>query len=947
MTADTASLTTWFGPRQVSLFGVLQFPADRRIRAGVVVVSPLGIEQVTTYRGVRALTGRLARQGVATLRYDHPGTGSSTGMQLSDTAWEDWQAGLASAVDFLRSQGAPRVIVLGVRAGALIASSAIASGAVTGVRLAVWDPPLSGRRYLREQTAKYRIIVGEDPTDPGVSVPGGHFSDATARCIRSARWSPGLPADLLAARPEVMSDPALEPLISPDTRTVELAQSELFTAPLAFIHHVPEPDIGQLVEHLTVLADGEVTDFVPEHRRTAIVDRRPDGSVVEEELTTITPAGLPLVITRVRGEPVRGGVVFQSTANEPAWGPTRAWVESARDNAGNGLACFRFDKIGGGEAGSIEPGEIAVLYSHASREEAVEVLRALGLPARSLLVVGLCSGAWMSAESAIRARAGAVLLFGMIQWSRVREPVTKEFLYRHGYDLENQVPPTTESGGSRIKPLARRLLPYPVWQELGRRGLTQVPGPLLADLHSAGVRTVVALTPEDDDHFTSQRGDAGLRRLRRRGFEGRIERIHAPQGDHNLYRPDTRRAAVRLIRQEADALRGRLGLRVEAQPEQTLRVLFINENIGGHATVHHALQHVLSDRPDIDAEFLDARGPGLLGRLLRAPIPGLARLDLDLQPLRGQLVHSWSVNRRVRTRLRRGDIDAAHVYTQNCMLGGARILGSVPTVITTDSTGLRNAYSIPYRTPTRFTPLTSRAVLPWERPVLHAAHHILANSVPVVDSLTSPDYGVPAESVSLLRMGIWSPYLTNGIPDRSSDRRPTIVFLGTSMDRKGGSLLLDVWRASFRDRADLLLVTLDPVPEEPGLRVVGDLTPGDDRLWELLAGSDIMCFPSTIDQAPNVVLEASAAGLPVIAHPGGAVPEMVQNGVSGLLVDGADRAAVTAALNTLVSDPALRRRMGEAGYEHVREHYNMARSADEIVRALREATATRTKESIR
>lgn len=944
MTTPTTSFATWFGPADASLFGVVDLPVDRRVRAGVVVVSSLGIEQVTTYRGARAISERLARDGVVTLRYDHSGTGTSTGHQLSDTSWDEWEDGVASAVGWMHDEGVEDVTVLGIRAGALIAASAVSSGKVRDAALALWDPPLSGRRFLREQTAKYRLTVGEDPTDGGVSVLGGHFSAATARRLRSAIWPSDLVVDLLAARPEVLADPGVGALVGPRTHTEALTQADLFTAPLAFIHHVPETDIDSIAHSLVALTGDAWLALNPSPRHTAVVARREDGSVVEEKLSTLTPKDLPLVTTRVAGEPVRGGVVFQSTANEPGWGPTRAWVEAARENAGDGLACYRFDKTGGGEAGEVSPGEIAVLYSEESRDDATDVLRSLGLPTRNLLVVGLCSGAWMSAESAIRTNAGAALLFGMIQWSRIREPVTKEFLRARGYDLENQVPPKTESTRSRLKPLARRFLPYRVWEALGRRGITQVPGPLLADLHGAGVRTVVALTPEDDDHFTSQRGDAGLRRLRRRGFSGRIERIHTPQGDHNLYRPDTRRAAARLIRHESDLLRKQLGLTVRESPGRPLRALFVNENIGGHATVHHALRRVLADRPDIEPEFLDARSPGWLGRVLRAPVPGLAGLDLDLQPLRGQLVHSWAVNRRVRTRLRRGDVDALHLYTQNCMLGGARIVDSVPTVITTDSTGLRNAYSIPYRTPTRFTALSSRAVLPWERPVLQSANHVLANSAPVVQSLTSTDYGLTPESVSLLRMGIWSPYMETEQPGRQTDGLPTIVFVGTSMERKGGSLLLDVWRTSFRHRAELLLVTLDPVPEEPGLRVVSDLKPGDDRLWTLLAESDIMCFPSTIDQAPNVVLEGSAAGLPLIAHPGGAVPHMVLDGVTGLLVDGADRAQLSSALERLVSDPDLRRQMGEAAHDHVRRHYNIFCSADEIVRALQDAVDARDEE---
>lgn len=952
MTDSSTSFATWFGPPDASLFGLVDHPVGPHSGTGVVVVPSLGIEQVTTYRGARALAQQLARAGVPTLRYDHPGTGSSTGDQLAETAWEEWESGVVTAVRWMRDRGVGHVVVVGIRAGALIAASALADAAMPEVSLALWDPPKSGRWFLREQTAKHQLTVGQDPADPGVSVLGGHFSSEAAARIRRAKWAPGAPVEILAARPEVIADPLVKAITHDSTRTVELTQGELFTAPLAFIHHVPEPDIEQLVAavlavaHLESVADTTAREavFDPTPRRTAIVARRPDGTVVEEELSTVTARGLPLTTTRVVGDPVRGGIVFQTTANEPAWGPTRAWVEAARENAGNGLACYRFDKTGSGEAGTIEPGEIAVLYSHASRDDAAAVLRALPLPARSLLLVGLCSGAWMSAESAIHTRAGAALLFGMIQWSRVREPVTKEFLLAHGYDLENQVPPTTESGRTRLKPLARSLLPYRAWEQLGRRGVTQVPGPLLSDLDDAGVRTVVALTPEDDEHFTFQRGDDGLKRLRRRGYDGRVERMDIPQGDHNLYRPDSRRWATRLIRQEADVLRSRLGLSVTDAPQRPLRALFVNENIGGHATVHHALRRVLAERPDVEAEFLDATGPGLLGRILRAPIPGLAGQDLDLQPLRGQLVHSWAVNRRVRKRLRRGDIDAVHLYTQNCMLGGARIIDSVPTVITTDSTGLLNAYSIPYRTPTRFTAASSRAILPWERPVLRSAHHILANSERVVDSLTSPDYGLSPTSVTLLRMGIWSPYLTAPVPRRDPDRRPTIVFVGTSMERKGGALLLDVWRSSFRHRADLLLVTLDPVPEEAGLRVVGDLTPGDDRLWDLLVGSDIMCFPSTIDQAPNVVLEASAAGLPVIANPGGAIPEMIPHGDTGLLVDGADRDAVMRALETLVSDPVLRRRMGEAGHDRVRTHYSIVASADAIVDALRHAVSARAEE---
>lgn len=376
------------------------------------------------------------------------------------------------------------------------------------------------------------------------------------------------------------------------------------------------------------------------------------------------------------------------------------------------------------------------------------------------------------------------------------------------------------------------------------------------------------------------------------------------------------------------------------------RFLFVNENIGGHRTVHRAFQRIFADRDDIEVEFLDGGEPGLLGKLLRAPVPGLARFDLDLQPLRGQLVQSWMMRRRVRERLAAGGIDAMHVYTQNTMLGGAGLLRSVPTVITTDSTGRLNAFSIPYRKPTRFTGPMSRVNPFFERPVLHAATKVFANTRRVVESLSSADYRLPPQKIAHLEMGVHSPYLSGPVPVRDPRRRPGVVFIGTTLERKGGRLLLDVWRDELRDRAELTLITLEKVPEEPGLTVINDLVPGDGRIWNILANVDIMCFPSVIDQAPNAILEAMSAGLPVIAHPTGAIPEMVVDGETGLLVDCRHRGEVARALRRLVEDAPLRERMGLAGHRRVYECYNMGDSAAVIVRELLAAadhhrTATR------
>ena len=100
------------------------------------------------------------------------------------------------------------------------------------------------------------------------------------------------------------------------------------------------------------------------------------------------------------------------------------------------------------------------------------------------------------------------------------------------------------------------------------------------------------------------------------------------------------------------------------------------------------------------------------------------------------------------------------------------------------------------------------------------------------------------------------------------------------------------------------------------VKFLGDV--GDEKLDELYAQADIFAMTSmphkhSVEGFGLVYLEAGAHGLPVIAHDIGGVPEAVLDGETGLLVPPGDTAALTAAFARLLNDPALRRRLGEAG----------------------------------
>jgi alpha-maltose-1-phosphate synthase len=369
-----------------------------------------------------------------------------------------------------------------------------------------------------------------------------------------------------------------------------------------------------------------------------------------------------------------------------------------------------------------------------------------------------------------------------------------------------------------------------------------------------------------------------------------------------------------------------------------IRALFVNENLGGHATVHLNLRRALEQRCDVEASFYDLPAPGLPRKLMAVPIPGLAGLDLDLQPLRFQLTQS-AVARRSLPRLS-ARADVIHVYTHNVALLSTRLLRQWPTVVSLDGTNTQNAYRLPYRSPTRWTPLALKAVTPLERRVYESATLVVTHSRWAADSVAT--YGVDPTRIRIIPFGVT---VTEGSSlrqlwtGRTTGRQghPRIVFVGRSLERKGGHRLLRLYGEHLAGLAELDLVTLDNIEAPPGVRVINDVCPGDERLPDVLAASTVFAFPSEMDLSPNAVLEAMAAGVPVVALDVGAVSEMVEHGVTGLLVDPADDRALVEAITALLVDPALAARMGAAARERVLERFDARVTTAALVDVLVEA----------
>jgi glycosyltransferase involved in cell wall biosynthesis len=91
----------------------------------------------------------------------------------------------------------------------------------------------------------------------------------------------------------------------------------------------------------------------------------------------------------------------------------------------------------------------------------------------------------------------------------------------------------------------------------------------------------------------------------------------------------------------------------------------------------------------------------------------------------------------------------------------------------------------------------------------------------------------------------------------------------------------------------------------------------------LLANADIFVLPSDWEGVSMALLEAMAAGLPVVATSVGGTPEVVMDGVTGFLVPPRDPEALAGALSRLLLDPDLRQRMGQAGRQRAFDHFNI------------------------
>lgn len=168
-------------------------------------------------------------------------------------------------------------------------------------------------------------------------------------------------------------------------------------------------------------------------------------------------------------------------------------------------------------------------------------------------------------------------------------------------------------------------------------------------------------------------------------------------------------------------------------------------------------------------------------------------------------------------------------------------------------------------------------------------------------SLFSPSH---RDRASLARFGI-------------DPRSPVLLYVGRLSREKNLDVLLRAHAIVRTTRPDATLLVVGSGPVEDALEGPGVVRTGPlhgAALGAVYASADVFAFPSETETFGNVVVEAQAAGLPVVVAAAGAAHENVVPGVTGLVADGGRPESFAAAIASLLDDPDRRATMGCAAH---------------------------------
>ncbi|MCC6315981.1 MAG: glycosyltransferase family 4 protein [Thermomicrobiales bacterium] len=341
----------------------------------------------------------------------------------------------------------------------------------------------------------------------------------------------------------------------------------------------------------------------------------------------------------------------------------------------------------------------------------------------------------------------------------------------------------------------------------------------------------------------------------------------------------------------------------------------------------------------------------------------LAKLAIPPFRERGLDFSTWLVfqfkRQQVGYLLRRYDPDAldlVYIHTQTAATALLDLPRRVPAVVSIDLT-----WKLAFQESRYIASPLLRPTLELERRIFERSDLVVSFSDWAAASVID-DYKIPASKVRVVRNGVTLPPppangkhahpRPNGAnghgPGGNEHGKPgngngsgngagcdllKLGFVGNGFTRKGGDLLLRVHQEHFADLAHLTLVSGDAPRRSAGLRNVRVRSgvPWDELMSSVLPELDLFVFPTRFDYSPYAVIEAMSAGLPVIATRVGAIPEMIQDGQSGFLIEADGESALVERMRWAIGNRGELPAMGERARERAADRYAAERNYPQLL----------------
>ena len=246
----------------------------------------------------------------------------------------------------------------------------------------------------------------------------------------------------------------------------------------------------------------------------------------------------------------------------------------------------------------------------------------------------------------------------------------------------------------------------------------------------------------------------------------------------------------------------------------------------------------------------------------------------------------------------------------------------IPKIIYTDYTATLST-CCPEAGRSPFSPQQFKEYYRLEKRAYSQAAYIFTRGKFVRESLIS-HYDIPPDKVKAVGGGVNFSTLPDPIDDQAKDALVSL-FIGRDFHRKGGDLLLHAFAKTRKDypKAKLLVMTRNPIPKDLPMEGVELISPAWNRekLKEYFRKSHLFILPSRLETWGDVLLEAMAYSIPCIGINEAAMPEIIVDNETGILVEPENIEALSAAMKKLFGDNALRRKYGQVARQRLEDFF--------------------------